>query len=47
MQYVVIEYGTVNLRGKTLRQSVAAIIEIAHPDFRQVLRKQAKMKDLL
>lgn len=47
VQYVVTEYGTANLRGKTLQQRAAAMIEIAHPDFRQALREQAKAKGLL
>lgn len=47
VQYVVTEYGTVDLRGKTLRQRAAAMIEIAHPDFRQGLREQAQGKGLL
>ncbi|WP_090933940.1 acetyl-CoA hydrolase/transferase family protein [Pelosinus propionicus] len=47
VQYVVTEYGAVDLRGKTLRQRAAAMIEIAHPDFRPNLREQAKMKGLL
>lgn len=47
VQYVVTEYGIANLRGKTLRQRAAAMIEIAHPDFRQVLGEQAKANGLL
>jgi 4-hydroxybutyrate CoA-transferase len=47
VHFVVTEYGAMNLRGKTLRQRAAAMIEIAHPDFRPNLREQAKMKGLL
>jgi len=35
--YVVTEYGVVNLWGKNLRQRAKALIEIAHPDDREVL----------
>ncbi len=47
IQYVVTEYGTVDLRGKTLRQRAVAMIEIAHPDFRQQLKEQARVRGLL
>ena len=40
--YVVTEYGVTDLHGKTLRQRVEAMIEIAHPDFRDELRTKAK-----
>jgi acyl-CoA hydrolase len=33
------EFVTVNLHGKTLRERGEALIPIAHPDFRQELRK--------
>lgn len=38
VQYVVTEYGIADLRGKTLRQRAEALINIAHPDFRDQLR---------
>ena len=41
VQYVVTEYGTADLRGKTIRQRAVALLEITHPDFRQALREQA------
>lgn len=39
---VVTEFGIANLQGKTQRQRAEALIEIAHPDFRSELRKEAK-----
>ncbi len=36
---VVTEYGIANLRGKTIRQRAKALINIAHPDFRDQLKK--------
>jgi 4-hydroxybutyrate CoA-transferase len=39
---VVTEYGTAQLRGKSTRQRVEALIAIAHPDFRGELREQAR-----
>jgi 4-hydroxybutyrate CoA-transferase len=38
VDYVATEYGIAALRGKTLRQRCEALIEIAHPDFRDQLR---------
>jgi len=38
VDYVATEFGIVALRGKTLRQRCEALIEIAHPDFRDQLR---------
>ena len=37
VDYVVTEYGVAHLKGKTLRQRARALIEIAHPDFREEL----------
>jgi 4-hydroxybutyrate CoA-transferase len=39
---VITEFGIANLQGKTQRQRAEALIEIAHPDFRPDLRKEAK-----
>lgn len=41
VHYVVTEYGTVNLYGKSLRQRAKALIEIAHPDDRENLERAA------
>ena len=40
VQWVVTEYGAVNLHGLTLRQRGEALISIAHPDFRSELRRE-------
>ncbi len=42
VHYVVTEYGVASLYGKTVRQRVRELINIAHPDFRCDLEKQAK-----
>ena len=42
VDYVATEYGIVPLKGKTLRQRLDALIEIAHPDFRDQLREDHK-----
>jgi itaconate CoA-transferase len=41
-QYVATEYGIVNLLGKSTTERALALIEIAHPTFRQDLLDQAK-----
>ena len=38
---IITEYGVAELRGRTIRERVDAIISIAHPDFRAQLRKEA------
>jgi acyl-CoA hydrolase len=38
IHWVVTEYGAVNLHGMTLRERGAALVSIAHPDFRSELR---------
>ncbi len=40
--YIVTEYGVAWLRGKTIKERAASLIEIAHPDFRDYLRDEAK-----
>ncbi|WP_428825970.1 acetyl-CoA hydrolase/transferase family protein [Azonexus sp. IMCC34842] len=47
INYVVTEYGVAQLRGKTAQQRCAALIGIAHPDFRSELRESAKRMNLL
>ena len=43
--FVVTEYGKANLKGKTTWQRAEALINIAHPDFREELIREAeKMK---
>jgi len=38
---IVTEFGIARLRGRTVRERAAALIAVAHPDFRAELRKQA------
>lgn len=45
--YVVTEYGVAELWGKTTRQRAEALIEIAHPSFRDELRDYAKKNKLI
>lgn len=47
VQYVVAEYGCVNLKALTMKERVRAMISLAHPDFRDQLRDQAKARGLL
>lgn len=42
VDYVVTEFGAVNLWGKTLQERAKALISIAHPNFREELTKYAK-----
>lgn len=42
VEYVVTEYGCVNLRGKSTRERALALISIAHPNFRDELTAHAK-----
>jgi len=42
VRYVVTEYGVADLYGKTIRQRAHQLINIAHPDFRADLEKQAQ-----
>lgn len=41
VDYVVTEYGIAKLRGRTIRQRVENLIAVAHPDFREDMRKKA------
>lgn len=42
VHYVVTEYGVADLYGKTIRQRAQALIQVAHPDFREELTRAAK-----
>lgn len=42
VRYIVTEYGIADLYGKTIRQRAQALINIAHPDFRDELTYQAR-----
>jgi itaconate CoA-transferase len=47
VQYVVTEYGLVNLKGRSLQERAQDLISIAHPSFREDLTKQAHEKGIL
>ncbi len=47
VEYVVTEFGAVNLFGKSLQERALALISIAHPDFRGYLFDAAKEMGLL
>ncbi len=40
--YIVTEWGSVRLTGRTIKERTLALISIAHPDFRNVLKEQAQ-----
>ena len=40
VNYIVTEFGVAKLKGKTLRDRAKALIEIAHPDFREELMEE-------
>jgi acyl-CoA hydrolase len=42
VHWVVTEYGAVNLHGRTLRERAAALISVAHPDFRAELTRECR-----
>lgn len=42
IDYIVTEHGVARLKGKCIRDRVEALISIAHPDFRDELRKEAE-----
>jgi 4-hydroxybutyrate CoA-transferase len=44
VNYVVTEFGVAQLRGKSLRKRAEALIEIAHPDFREELRAEFRRR---
>lgn len=41
VDYVVTEYGVAQLRGRSLSERAAALLAIAHPDFREALAREA------
>jgi 4-hydroxybutyrate CoA-transferase len=47
VDYIVTEYGAVNLRCKSISNRVKEMISIAHPDFRDNLMKEAKKVKLI
>ena len=40
VHYVITEYGVANLYGKTIKQRVKALVNIAHPDYRESIDRQ-------
>jgi itaconate CoA-transferase len=40
--FLVTEFGVANLKGQSARQRALAIIELAHPDFRETLLRAAE-----
>jgi acyl-CoA hydrolase len=46
VHYVVTEWGVASLHGKSIRERVQALIEIAHPDFRAELQAAAEERHL-
>jgi acyl-CoA hydrolase len=42
VRYVVTEYGVADLFGKSVRERVLALCEIAHPDFRNEILSEAR-----
>jgi acyl-CoA hydrolase len=42
VMYVVTEYGLANLKGKSVAERARALIELAHPDFRDELERTAR-----
>ena len=41
VDYIVTEYGVAKLRNRSVRERRDALIAIAHPDFREELRREA------
>ena len=46
-EFVVTEYGITNLKGKSTKERALALIELAHPKFREELTRQAKEVTLI
>lgn len=46
VNYVVTEYGMINLKGKSTWERAKALISIAHPDFREELMEHAKRMNI-
>ncbi len=47
IEYLVTEYGAVNLKGRSVKERVELIISIAHPKFREQLMQEAKEAGLI
>lgn len=42
VDYVITEYGIAELRGRSMAERAKALVDIAHPDFRETLTREAK-----
>ncbi len=47
VSYIATEFGVVNLKGKTVWERALALIQLAHPDFREDLEKQAREYNII
>jgi 4-hydroxybutyrate CoA-transferase len=47
VHFIVTEYGSADLRGKSIRERAKTLIGIAHPDFRESLTAKAKEMGIL
>lgn len=47
VHYIVTEYGIASLRGRTIQERAQELIQVAHPDYREELLKQASQHHLL
>ncbi|WP_027122389.1 acetyl-CoA hydrolase/transferase family protein [[Mycoplasma] imitans] len=47
LDYIVTEYGIINLKAKSIKQRTKLLISIAHPKFRSYLTRVAKTKKLI
>lgn len=47
VQFIVTEFGVAEMKGRSLQERAKALIDIAHPDFREELSKAAHQKGLL
>lgn len=42
IDYIVTEYGIAPMRGRSVRERVDNLIAVAHPDYREQLRRDAR-----
>ncbi len=42
VDYIVTEYGIAPMRGRSIRQRIENLIAVAHPDYREELRREAE-----
>jgi acyl-CoA hydrolase len=47
IMYIVTEYGVAKMTGKTLRERARQLIDIAHPDFREELKAEARKRKIM